>query len=74
MRRAYRTESAEGDWFTDLMLAAQPRAQVALTNGGGLRADIPAGPLTYGELFKAMPFDNRFALADDRAARSCARS
>jgi 2',3'-cyclic-nucleotide 2'-phosphodiesterase (5'-nucleotidase family) len=62
LTRAYRTESAEGDWFTDLMLAAQPRAQVALTNGGGLRADIPAGPITYGELFSAMPFDNRFAL------------
>ena len=62
LTKAYRTESAEGDWFTDLMLAAQPRAQVALTNGGGLRADIPAGPVTYGELFSAMPFDNRFAL------------
>ena len=62
MTKAYRTESAEGDWFTELMLAAQPRAQVALSNGGGLRADIPAGPVTYGELFSAMPFDNRFAL------------
>jgi 2',3'-cyclic-nucleotide 2'-phosphodiesterase (5'-nucleotidase family) len=69
MTRAYRTESAEGDWFTDLMLAAQPRAQVALTNGGGLRADIPAGPLTYGELFTAMPFDNRFALLTVRGSQ-----
>ena len=60
--RAYKTESVEGDWFTDLMLAARPDAEVAMTNGGGLRADITSGPLTYGKLFEAMPFDNRFAL------------
>jgi 5'-nucleotidase len=59
---SYGTESAEGNWFTDLMLAARPDAQVALTNGGGLRADIPAGELTYGRLYQAMPFDNRFAI------------
>lgn len=62
LTRAYGTESAEGNLFGDLMLAARPDADVALTNGGGLRADIPAGDLTYGRLFEAMPFDNRFAL------------
>lgn len=62
--KSYALESAEGNWFTDLMLAARPEAQVALTNGGGLRADIPAGELTYGRLYEAMPFDNRFALID----------
>jgi 5'-nucleotidase len=35
---------------------------VALTNGGGLRADLPAGPLRYGALFEAQPFDNQFAI------------
>ena len=62
MTKQYKTESSEGNWFTDLMLAAQPGADVALTNGGGLRADVPSGPLTYGRLFQAMPFDNRFAV------------
>jgi 2',3'-cyclic-nucleotide 2'-phosphodiesterase (5'-nucleotidase family) len=62
--KSYKLESAEGNWFTDLMLAAEPTAQIALTNGGGLRADIPAGELTYGGLFEAMPFDNRFALVE----------
>jgi len=62
--KAYKTESIEGNWFTDLMLAARPDASVALTNGGGLRADIPTGGLTYGQLFEAMPFDNRFALVE----------
>lgn len=62
--KSYGNESAEGNWFTDLMLAATPTAQVSLTNGGGLRADLPAGELTYGALFEAMPFDNRFAVVD----------
>lgn len=60
--KGYATESAEGNLFVDLMLAARPDVDVAMTNGGGLRADLPAGPLTYGALYEAMPFDNRFAI------------
>lgn len=60
--RAYAEESALGNLFTDLMLAGLGGADVAMTNGGGLRADLPAGPLTYGALYRAMPFDNRFAV------------
>lgn len=59
--RAYDAESAIGNLLTDLMLAAHPEAEVAMTNGGGLRADLPAGELTYGRLFEVNPFDNRFA-------------
>ncbi len=66
--KSYGSESAEGNLFCDLMLAAQPAAQVCVTNGGGLRADMPAGELTYGQLFEAMPFDNRFALVDVKGA------
>ncbi len=65
--KSYGLESAEGNWFTDLMLATQP-AHVAVTNGGGLRADLPAGELTYGALYEAMPFDNRFAHVDVKGA------
>ncbi len=61
IRRGYDRESALGNLFADLMLDLQPAADVAITNGGGLRADLPAGPLTYGALYEAMPFDNRFA-------------
>jgi 5'-nucleotidase len=61
IKRAQKTESPLGNLFADLMRAARPGADVALTNGGGLRADLPAGPLTYGQLFEALPFDNRFA-------------
>ena len=61
IRRAQKVESPLGNLFADLMRAARPGADVALTNGGGLRADLPAGALTYGQLFEATPFDNRFA-------------
>ncbi|MDB4958458.1 MAG: 5-nucleotidase [Myxococcales bacterium] len=62
--KAYGTESAEGNLLTDLMRQARPEADIALTNGGGLRQDLPGGELTYGQLFAAMPFDNRFALVE----------
>jgi 5'-nucleotidase len=61
VRRAYAEESPLGNLFADLMRATSRDADVAITNGGGLRADLPAGPLTYGALFQVMPFDNRFA-------------
>src|SRR5690606_9381082 len=55
-------ECALGNLFTDLMLEAHPGADAAIINGGGLRADLPAGPLRYGALYQAMPFDNRYAV------------
>ncbi|HET6613146.1 MAG TPA: 5'-nucleotidase C-terminal domain-containing protein [Kofleriaceae bacterium] len=72
VRRSYRAESALGNLFTDLMLAATPQADIAITNGGGLRADLPAGKLTYGALYKAMPFDNRFAMVEVTGAELAA--
>ena len=48
-----------GHLFSDAMLAAVPGADAALNNSsGGLRADLPAGPLVYGSVFEVMPFDN----------------
>jgi len=48
-----------GQLFTDAMLASTPGADVAINNsGGGLRADLPAGPLIYGNVYEVMPFDN----------------
>jgi 2',3'-cyclic-nucleotide 2'-phosphodiesterase (5'-nucleotidase family) len=59
--RAQKVPSPLGNLFADLMLAARHGADVALINGGSLRVDLPAGPLTYGSFFEALPFDNRFA-------------
>lgn len=61
--RAHRQESALGNLFSDLLLDAVPGAEVAMVNGGGLRDDLPPGPLRYGDLFVAFPFDNRVAAA-----------
>jgi 2',3'-cyclic-nucleotide 2'-phosphodiesterase (5'-nucleotidase family) len=67
--RKYDEESPEGNLFTDLMRQARPDADVAITNGGGLRADILPGELTYGRFYEAFPFDNRFARVSMTGAR-----
>jgi 5'-nucleotidase len=58
--RAYRAESPLGNLVADTIRVATA-ADIGLTNGGGLRADLPAGELKYGDLFQALPFDNRLA-------------
>ncbi len=63
IRRSYDQESALGNLFADLLLAAVKDADAALMNGGGLRADLPKGKLSYGALFESFPFDNRLAVA-----------
>ncbi len=54
-------ESPLGNLVADWTRALVPGADFALVNGGSLRANVPAGPLTYGDLFRAQPFDNRAA-------------
>jgi 2',3'-cyclic-nucleotide 2'-phosphodiesterase (5'-nucleotidase family) len=34
------------------------KADVAVTNNGGIRADLPAGTATYGRIFEVQPFAN----------------
>ena len=53
-------EKPLGDVIADAQLAATEAngAQVALTNPGGIRADLDAGPVTYGEAFTVQPFAN----------------
>src|SRR5512138_846173 len=52
-------ETAIADLVADGTLASVPGADVALSNGGSLRTDLPAGPLTYGSIYELYPFDNR---------------
>lgn len=57
--RRLEPDSPLGNLFTDALLASVPGADVALHNSsGGLRADLPRGPLTYGSVYEVMPFDN----------------
>src|SRR5262249_5851719 len=53
--------SPQGNLFADLMREARADADVAIINGGSLRADLPPGELTFGALFEALPFDNRIS-------------
>ncbi|HEX3774285.1 MAG TPA: 5'-nucleotidase C-terminal domain-containing protein, partial [Polyangiaceae bacterium] len=54
-------ESPLGNLFADLLREDVKGADLAIVNGGSLRSDLPAGPLDYGALFEAMPFDNTVA-------------
>jgi 5'-nucleotidase len=59
VRRVDGVESPLGNLVTDAMRASVPGADVAINNTtGGLRADLPPGPMTYGALFEVLPFDN----------------
>jgi 5'-nucleotidase len=64
VRRDHERESEEGNLFTDLLRKAHPDVTVSMMNGGGLRADLPSGPLKYGALYEAFPFDNKTAIAE----------
>ena len=50
-------ENALGDWMTDCYRQALG-TDVALQNGGGIRSELPAGPVTLRSIFNIMPFDN----------------
>jgi 5'-nucleotidase len=60
IRRQRSIESPLGNLFTDAIREAVPGAEVSLHNtAGGLRADLPEGPLVYGSVYEVMPFDNK---------------
>ena len=69
---SFTRESELGNLFADLLREAADDAAVGLMNGGGLRAPLPAGPLLYGSLHEAMPFDNRLAVVEVSAAELAA--
>jgi 2',3'-cyclic-nucleotide 2'-phosphodiesterase/3'-nucleotidase/5'-nucleotidase len=54
-------ESALGDVVADAM-RAEAKADVAFTNNGGLRADLPAGTITRGTVYEVIPFDNTLVI------------
>ncbi len=71
-----RTADADGETALGDLIADAQRdyadAQIAFMNPGGIRADIQAGEVTYGELFTVQPFDNqvvRMELTGDQVYR-----
>ena len=61
--RTREAESGVGDWVSDAMLHTMD-ADVALTNSGGLRADLPSGTLRGEHIQAVMPFDNRLVVVE----------
>jgi len=58
LRQNVRTgETNLGNLITDAMIS-ESGADVALTNGGGIRAAIPAGDITMGQVLTVLPFGN----------------
>jgi 2',3'-cyclic-nucleotide 2'-phosphodiesterase (5'-nucleotidase family) len=62
------SESAMGNLVADAMRLRYPGVEAAITNSGGLRADLLAEPpsagegpgqITWGEVFAVLPFGNR---------------
>ncbi|WP_419898408.1 bifunctional metallophosphatase/5'-nucleotidase [Roseomonas sp. USHLN139] len=54
-------ECALGSLVAEAMLAAAPGAEIAVTNGGGLRAGLSEGAISLGELLEVLPFGNTLA-------------
>lgn len=64
-----RPNSTLGQWVTDIVLQfgkdsllnAQPEKLpvIAILNTGGIRASLSKGPISVGDIYKLMPFDNQ---------------
>jgi 5'-nucleotidase / UDP-sugar diphosphatase len=55
-------------WKARQLAATDPQIDeptVGLTNGGGIRADIDAGPINRAETFAALPFFNQIVVVED---------
>ena len=55
------------NWATDALWEAAKkvypgRVDIAIVNMGGMRCDWPAGPITKGQVFELMPFDNELVV------------
>jgi len=64
-----RPNSTLGFWLCDKLIAKAKDSSlfknepvVAFINIGGLRADLAKGPITVGDIYKVMPFDNRMVV------------
>ena len=55
--RDYLAESSLGNFSADVMREAT-NSEIAFQNAGGLRSDLPKGPITKGNVLDAFPFHN----------------
>ena len=50
-----------GAMVAESMRRAFPDAQIGWMNGGGIRAGLPGGPITWGDVLTTLPFQNSVA-------------
>ena len=55
-------ESTLGNLFTDALLETSDVDVVIHNVAGGLRQDLPAGELTFGDVYQLSPFENRLVI------------
>ncbi|MEM7132002.1 MAG: bifunctional UDP-sugar hydrolase/5'-nucleotidase [Chloroflexota bacterium] len=53
----------------DAWLWSNPSAQIAVTNWGGFRAEVPTGDITWGSVIDVLPFDNNLVTVDITGAQ-----
>lgn len=61
------TQTSLGNLIADAQRAAAG-TDLAVMNNGGIRADLDAGEITYGEIFEVQPFDNTLVRATIRGS------
>lgn len=66
--RDYRAESLLGAFVADVMRTVSG-TEVGITNAGGLRADLPQGPVTKGNVLDALPFLNTVVICEMTGAQ-----
>ncbi|TCV13988.1 5'-nucleotidase-like protein [Sphingobacterium alimentarium] len=61
-------EFTAGNFFVDAMLAIgqriDPTAQISLATKGGIRSEVDKGPITVGNIFELMPFENAISILE----------
>ena len=63
IRLVRRQETNLGDLCADAY-RAMSGAEIAFVNGGGIRVDIPAGDITYGQIIAVHPFGNEMCVIE----------
>ncbi len=66
--RDYNRESSLGSFVADV-LREEGRADIGIENAGGLRADIPEGTVTNGDVLDALPFLNSLVVCEMTGAQ-----
>jgi 2',3'-cyclic-nucleotide 2'-phosphodiesterase (5'-nucleotidase family) len=68
LTRDYRAESLLGAFVADVMRELA-KTDIAITNAGGLRADLPRGEVNKGHVLDALPFVNSVVVCEMTGAQ-----